>query len=184
MREPINIRGDAMISQHAPTQHAPTGVPQFLEPAPRCEPQAHSVAVHRPRTSRTTLRSPRTSPHNGTSGRTAVTAAAPTADGADQFWTRSLRLMLEALDRRRPPRQLAGVLAPTVLDLITRLAVAENPGRRLGGARLYRSHTQASSHDAAEVCATYRRGDRTFAIAGKVERNAAGNWAITALHLA
>ncbi|MDI9918915.1 Rv3235 family protein [Rhodococcus sp. IEGM 1379] len=165
----------------------------FLRPAPRSEPAADSVTIRRPsaRTERV-LGSPRKTPHNGTSGTdtsparpgsTDAITADPVAPGADIFWNTSLRLVLEVLDQRRNPLHLRALLSPTVLEIVRRLAISDNPTRDLGAARTHRTHVHAASPSAAEVCATYRRGNRTFAIAARIENTNAEGWMITALHV-
>lgn len=170
----------------------------FLRPAPRSEPAADSVTIRRPsaRTERV-LGSPRKTPHNGTSGTDAAPSrtsssrpastdtitADPVAPGADIFWNTSLRLVLEVLDQRRNPRHLKALLSPTVLELVRRLAISDNPTRDLGAARTHRTHVHAASPSAAEVCATYQRGNRTFAIAARIENTNAEGWIVTALHV-
>ncbi|MCD2103941.1 Rv3235 family protein [Rhodococcus erythropolis] len=159
-----------------------------LEPAPQFEPHAHTVVLSRPqcrpdrtqcRTDRM-LRRPRKTPHNGTS---AHTTPDPNAAGADIFWNRSLRLVLETVDRRRNPRQLKGVLTPTVLEVVARLYTSDSAARKMGGAAVHRTHVQAVSESAAEVCATYTRGTQTFAVAGRIDRADGTGWTVTALHM-
>ncbi|MCJ0903561.1 Rv3235 family protein [Rhodococcus sp. ARC_M6] len=173
------------------TNYSPHG---FLRPAPRSEPAADSVTIRRPsvRTERL-LGSPRKTPHNGTSGTSSTSpsrparadaiTADPVAPGADIFWNTSLRLVLEVLDQRRNPGHLKALLSPTVLELVRRLAISDNPTRDLGVARTHRTHVHAASPSAAEVCATYQRGNRTFAIAARIENTNAEGWIVTALHV-
>lgn len=99
------------------------------------------------------------------------------------FWNRSLRLVLEVVDRRRSPRQLSRILAPSVLESVARLAISDNPHHRSGSAAVHRAHTRAVSAQAAEVCATYLRGRKCYAVAGRVERTDEAGWTITALHV-
>lgn len=164
---------------------------RFLQPAPRCEPPADSITIRRPsaRTERV-LGGPRKTPHNGTSSTTISSTAErpaalaePVAPGADIFWNRSLRLVLEVLDQRRNPAHLKAVLAPTVMELVQRLSTSQNPARELGSALTHRTHVHAASAHAAEVCATYRRGGRTFAIAARIENPDDNGWTVTALHV-
>ena len=164
-----------------------------LEPAPQFEPHAHTVVLSRPqcqpdltqcRTDRT-LRRPRKTPHNGTSSHaTPVTGSPdPSPVGADIFWNRSLRLVLETVDRRRNPRQLSGVLTPGVLEVVARLYTSDYSARKMGGAAVHRTHVQAVSERTAEVCATYTRGKQTFAVAGRIDHADGTGWTVTALHV-
>ncbi|MDI9899694.1 Rv3235 family protein [Rhodococcus sp. IEGM 1409] len=175
----------------------------FLEPAPQFEPHAHTVVLSRPqsrpdrtqcRTDRT-LRHPRKTPHNGTSSHatpgpttpgpstSGPSSPDPSAVGADIFWNRSLRLVLETVDRRRNPRQLKGVLTPTVLEVVARLYTSDFSARKLGGAAVHMTHVQAVSERTAEVCATYTRGKQTFAVAGRIDHTDGTGWTVTALHV-
>jgi len=164
----------------------------ILEQAPHFEPHAHTVVLVRPqcrpdrmqcRTDRM-LHRPRKSPHNGTSPSAGFThAPEPRLAGADIFWNRSLRLVLETVDRRRNPRQLKGVLTPSVLEVVARLYTSDFSARKLGGAAVHRTHVQAVSESTAEVCATYTRGTQTFAVAGRIDRTDGRGWTVTALHV-
>ncbi|MDV6274221.1 Rv3235 family protein [Rhodococcus erythropolis] len=165
----------------------------FLEPAPQFEPHAHTVVLSRPqcrpdrapcRTDRM-LGRPRKTPHNGTSAHATPGPSSPdpSAVGADIFWNRSLRLVLETVDRRRNPRQLRGVLTPTVLEVVARLYTSEFSARKLGGAAVHMTHVQAVSERTAEVCATYTRGKQTFAVAGRIDHADGTGWTVTALHV-
>ncbi|WP_258956847.1 Rv3235 family protein [Rhodococcus globerulus] len=120
--------------------------------------------------------------HSGTSGQSGLTAE-PVAPGADVFWNTSLRLVLEVLDQRRSPAHLKSVLSPTVMELVQRLSISHDPTRRLGAARTHRTHVNTASPHAAEVCATFRRGPRTFAIAARIENTDNKGWMVTALHV-
>lgn len=95
----------------------------------------------------------------------------------------TLRLALEVLDLRRRPEHLKGFAERGVIDMVHRLARTAPPGRELGGAVLRRIHITSAGAAAAEICATYARGRRTLAIAGRFERRR-GEWVCTALHLA
>ncbi|MBJ7479138.1 MAG: hypothetical protein JHC75_15885 [Rhodococcus sp.] len=176
------IRGDVMEQDCA----------IILEPAPHFEPHAHTVVLVRPqcrpdrmqcRTDRM-LHRPRKAPHNGTSPSAGFThTPEPRLAGADIFWNRSLRLVLETVDRRRNPRQLKGVLTPSVLEVVARLYTSDFSARKLGGAAVHRTHVQAVSESTAEVCATYTRGTQTFAVAGRIDRTDGTGWTVTALHV-
>ncbi|MFC8933331.1 Rv3235 family protein [Rhodococcus sp. NPDC057135] len=103
--------------------------------------------------------------------------------GADIFWNRALRLVLETVDRRRNPRQLSGVLTPGVLEVVARLYTSDYSARKMGGAAVHRTHVQAVSERTAEVCATYTRGKQTFAVAGRIDHADGTGWTVTALHV-
>ncbi|MGG7102970.1 Rv3235 family protein [Rhodococcus sp. 24CO] len=177
------------IDQHVDKLHTPQ---RFLQPAPQCEPPADSLMIRRPsaRTERV-LGSARRTPHSGTSGHGGTPglsgisgpSAEPVAPGADVFWNTSLRLVLEVLDQRRSPAHLKSVLSPTVMELVQRLSVSHDPTRGLGAARTHRTHVNTASPCAAEVCATFRRGPRTFAIAARIENTDNKGWMVTALHV-
>ncbi|WP_182359320.1 Rv3235 family protein [Tomitella gaofuii] len=95
----------------------------------------------------------------------------------------TLRLVLEVLDLRRRPEHLEGFADTAVLGMVRKLARTSPPGRQLGSAVLRRIHIASAGPGAAEICATYVRGRRTLAIAGRFERKR-GAWVCTALHLA
>ncbi len=102
----------------------------------------------------------------------------------------AMRLVFEVLDRRRPPQHLRHLLAPAPLDLVRALARADAPGRRLGAAHLRRIHLQPVGTDAVELFGSYLRGDRTFAVAARIEpapppgaTGGRGGWMITSLQV-
>ena len=108
------------------------------------------------------------------------------ARDAAQFADAVLRRVLEVIDRRRPPAQLRGLLA---------IGLAESlPAARLhagssgsGAARLRRIRAfPVGRGDAAEVAASYTRGERVHAIACRVQRvstPAGPRWQLVALHI-
>ncbi|TSD48162.1 hypothetical protein FFI94_019915 [Rhodococcus sp. KBS0724] len=175
------------IDQHVDVHNTPQ---RFLRPAPQSEPPADSLMIRRaPARTERVLGSARKTPHSGTSGHSAASghsavqdrpAAEPVAPGADVFWNTSLRLVLEVLDQRRSPAHLKSILSPTVMELVQRLSISHDPTRGLGAAR---THVNTTSPHAAEVCATFRRGPRTFAIAAKIENTDNKGWMVTALHV-
>ncbi len=104
-------------------------------------------------------------------------AAAVFADAA-------LRRVLEVTDRRRPAAQLRSLLAPAQFDAVVSVARSgchEHPAvlRRV---RLRAVTVAGAEVTAAEVFATYTRGDRVRAIAGRVEL-VGGRWLVIALHI-
>jgi Family of unknown function (DUF6459) len=107
-------------------------------------------------------------------------AAATFADAA-------LRRVLEVIDRRRPIAQLRPLLTPPLLDMVFALTRTADPDKA-AVLRRVRLRTAAvddrDSHEplAAEVFATYTRGRRVRAIAGRIEVNA-GRWRVVALQV-
>lgn len=90
---------------------------------------------------------------------------------ASSFAERVLRLALEVLDRRRPVTQLCAVAEPRARAAIgTLLAEGLIPGRELGTAVLARVDIAMVHSTAAEVFASYDRGDQHFAIAARIVR--------------
>lgn len=98
-----------------------------------------------------------------------------------------LRRVLEVVDRRRPVGQLRGLLAASLIDAVQTLA--RHP--QAGGAAVLRrvrlrSTGSGAAQDlpvhAAEVFATYTRGPRVRAIAGRIEL-VAGRWQVVALQI-
>ncbi len=83
------------------------------------------------------------------------------------------------IDRRRPIAQLRPLLTPPLLDMVFTLARGAGPER---AAVLRRVRLQAAAVDerdphqavAAEVFATYTRGRRVRAIAGRIEVTTGG----------
>lgn len=105
-------------------------------------------------------------------------------------------MALEVVDRRRPPQQTRGAFPPHLSEMLRSLARSGVPGQDLGPARIHRLHVNpagptfedsdeaadADAHTDYEVCATYARGPRLFAVAARIRvtRTAA---ACTALRL-
>ena len=103
--------------------------------------------------------------------------AAAFADGA-------LRRVLEVIDRRRPPGQVRPLLADGLADSLQSLAGRHGP--RAARLRRVRAQPVRADGSAAEVSASYTRGDRLHAIACRVEQvgtGAARRWQLVALHL-
>jgi hypothetical protein len=103
------------------------------------------------------------------------------------FTARALRRVLEVADRRRPVAQLRTLLTPSLIDAVALLTRSRHVG---GTAVLRRVRLRAVSSEgsvdgetsAAEVFATYTRGDRVRAIAGRVEL-VGGRWVVVALQV-
>ncbi|MCZ8379349.1 Rv3235 family protein [Mycobacterium sp. CPCC 205372] len=109
-------------------------------------------------------------------------AAAPVApQPAALFADAALRRVLEVIDRRRPAAQLRALLAPPLLATV----VTHARLRHAAPARLRRVRLRAagSGSTAAEVFATYTRGERVRAIAGRVELVGPDRWQLVALQI-
>jgi Family of unknown function (DUF6459) len=108
----------------------------------------------------------------------------PPPRAATVFADTALRRVLEVVDRRRPVTQLRKLLAPTLIDAV----VAMTRTTPSGGAavlRRVRLRTVISADGeatAAEVFATYTRGSRVRAVAGRIDV-VGGRWLVTALHI-
>lgn len=110
-----------------------------------------------------------------------------------------IRMALEVVDRNRPPQQTRGAFPPHLMEMLRSLARDGVPGQHLGRARIHRLHVNpagappvdgagAGPVDGAaaatdyEVCATYARGPRLFAVAARI-RVTATTASCTALRL-
>ena len=107
-------------------------------------------------------------------------------------------MALEVVDRKRPPQNTRGAFPPHLVEMLRVLARDGVPGRQLGPARVHRLHIQAAAageggragagaeaeaeHVDYEVCATYARGPRLFAVAARI-RVTATRATCTALRL-
>jgi len=101
-----------------------------------------------------------------------------------RFADRSLRAVLEVLDRRRPVGQLAGIADPLVLAAVRTLVTGDlAPRRELGPAILAGVRVRPVGADAAELCAGYERGGRRFALAARAVRGRRTGWRLTALRV-
>lgn len=98
-------------------------------------------------------------------------AAAAFADAA-------LRRVLEVLDRRRPIAQLRPMLTPALMDMVFTMTRSAPPDK----AGVLRRVRIRGTDAAAEVFATYSRGHRVRAIAGRVESEQ-GRWRMVALQI-
>ena len=106
----------------------------------------------------------------------AARAAATFADAA-------LRRVLEVIDQRRPRAHLRGLLAPSLVDSMPAPRRCASGAARL---RRVRALPVDAAGTAAEVAASYTRGERVHAIACRVERRpGAGGltWQMVALHI-
>ncbi|MGS2809071.1 Rv3235 family protein [Nocardia sp. MW-W600-9] len=108
---------------------------------------------------------------------------AESAIGAERFAEQVVRLVLEVVDRRRQVDQLRSVTDPLVLAAVrTMLTQDLVPGRELGAAALTRVRVTTTDPGGAEIFASYQRGGRTFAVAGRIE-SARDRWRLVALRL-
>jgi hypothetical protein len=108
----------------------------------------------------------------------------PTVAG---FADAALRRVLEVIDRRRPIAALRPMLTPPLLDMVYTLA--RTPGTdKAAVLRRVRLRTaavdDAEPHQptAVELFASYTRGQRVRAIAGRIEVNQ-GRWHVVALQI-
>ncbi|OBF60795.1 hypothetical protein A5787_18685 [Mycobacterium sp. 852002-50816_SCH5313054-b] len=144
---------------------------------PQCRPSSHAPPRRRPPAPRRACTGP-------TAG-VAPLATVPMGQAA-AFADAALRRVLEVIDRRRPAAQLRPMLAPGLMDSV--LSIGRGRG---GAAMLRRTRLQPSGRrrpeTAAEVFGTYSRGDRTHAIACRVEQLPTGaggaRWLVVALHI-
>lgn len=112
------------------------------------------------------------------------TGELPPPRAAAVFADTALRRVLEVTDRRRAVAQLRTLLAPALFDAV---AASTRTGSGGGAAVLRRVRLRSAEvHDgeatAAEVFATYSRGRRVRAIAGRVEL-VNGRWLVVALQI-
>lgn len=90
-------------------------------------------------------------------------------------------MALEVVDRKRSPHNLRGAFPDHLVAMLGSLARSGVPGRDLGSARIHRLHIHPAGAGAAgdegradgesaeyEVCATYARGPRLFAVAARI----------------
>lgn len=103
---------------------------------------------------------------------------------AAQFADAVLRRVLEVIDRRRPPAQLRGLLAPGLTESLP--AARVHGGSGAARLRRVRAFPVGRHDDAAEVAASYTRGERVHAIACRVQKistPAGPRWQLVALHI-
>lgn len=93
-------------------------------------------------------------------------------------------MALEVVDRKRAPHHTRGAFPPHLVEMLRTLARGGVPGRDLGPARIHRLHINTADPGAPatrgphgsqtcgtseyEVCATYARGPRLFAVAARI----------------
>ncbi|WP_101948688.1 Rv3235 family protein [Mycobacterium sp. 3519A] len=94
------------------------------------------------------------------------------------FADAALRRILEVVDRRRPIPQLHRVVAPALIDTLTTLTrMPQNASASLGRVRV-----RMVDERTGELFATYTRGHRVRAIAGRIERRD-DRWRVVALQI-
>nr|WP_170219938.1 Rv3235 family protein [Mycolicibacterium hodleri] len=140
-------------------------------------PQPSPAALHRH-----TPRALRSVPATATVQPRTAERLPPRAAGV--FADTALRRVLEVTDRRRPVAQLRHLLAPALIDAVAASGRAESGGGAavLKRVRLRSAEVRDGEATAAEVFATYSRGQRVRAIAGRVEL-VNGRWLVTALQI-
>ncbi len=109
---------------------------------------------------------------------------APPPRAAAVFADTALRRVLEVTDRRRPIAQLRQFTSPALIDAVAVLArvVSADGAAVLRRVRLRAVESGSGEPTAAEVFATYTRGRRVRAIAGRVEV-VGGRWQLVALQI-
>ncbi|WP_278263110.1 Rv3235 family protein [Nocardia sp. AG03] len=105
------------------------------------------------------------------------------AEGAERFAEQAVRSLLEVIDRRRTLAQLDALVDQRVLSAVETILRRDlAPGRSLGAATAINVRLTSRETDAAEMFATYQRGKRTLALAGRVEITTRG-WRLVAMRL-
>lgn len=108
----------------------------------------------------------------------------PRRRAAAAFADAALRRVLEVIDRRRPMAQLRPLLVAGLVDSLLSAAARGTPGG--DPARLRRVRAQPVGDHAAEVAASYSRGERVHAIACRIEQFSTPTgprWRVVALHM-
>jgi hypothetical protein len=164
---------------------APATHPGLTAPIVDYEPEPAEITAARPRP----CPMPTPTALHRTGPRPLVPAGRPAREpplprAAAVFADTAVRRVLEVVDRRRPAGQLRNMVRPSLIDAIS--VLARNPSAE-GAARLQRLRLRAydatgAEPSAAELFATYTRGTRVRAIAGRIEV-VAGRWQLVALHV-
>jgi hypothetical protein len=168
----IPTRRTSFTSPVVDYEPPPVGVPA-VGPCPPPSPAA--LHRHTPRALR---------PVPATAAVRSHTGEPPPPRAAAVFADAALRRVLEVTDRRRPAAQLRPLLAPALFDAVV---TATRTGSLEGAAVLRRVRLRSTQvlhgeATAAEVFATYSRGRRVRAVAGRVEL-VDGRWVMTALQI-
>ncbi|RMI35129.1 Rv3235 family protein [Nocardia stercoris] len=166
------------------------GTRRSLSPAPSCEPPLTragtdttpgAALLDRSGTGRRhAVTTRRRTPHDGRSSSYGNGVESDAA--AIAFAERSLRMVLEVLDGRRPAPQLRPLAEPTVVAALETLLRTGAPARRLGPAQLAGVRVLPVAVGVCEVCGSYERGGRRFALAGRIVARRGGH-RLTALRL-
>jgi Family of unknown function (DUF6459) len=105
----------------------------------------------------------------------------PLPRAAAVFAEAALRRVLEVIDRRRPVGQLRPLLTQPLLDTVVTLSRSRSAA---AAATLRRVRLRSAGTDAAEVFATYTRGERVRAIAARIELTpGVDRWQVVALQI-
>ena len=168
---PFNVAGGPAPPINVAGGPAP---PYDVSVGPAACPAPTPAALHRP--TRRALRPVERVP--------ASTAPPPAAFA---FADAVLRRVLEVIDRRRPIAQLRPMLTPPLLDMVFALTRAAGPDKAAVLRRVRLRTAAVDEHQpqqptAAEVFASYTRGERVRAIAGRIEV-AEGRWRMVALQV-
>lgn len=104
-------------------------------------------------------------------------------------------MALEVVDRKRAPQNMRGAFPDHLVEMLRSLSRTGVPGRELGPARIHRLHMHPAGPAGPaeggqaeggpvdyEVCATYARGPRLFAVAARIRVTPTGA-SCTALRL-
>jgi hypothetical protein len=94
---------------------------------------------------------------------------------------RTVRLLVDVLDQRRPPRQVADLAAPRVLRYIA-AAPTESGGLR-GGVRLMTCRTAQPHEGAVEVAASIRMAGKRRALAASFSLVDFNRWLCTTIRI-
>lgn len=104
----------------------------------------------------------------------------PVPHSAVVFADAAMRRVLEVIDRRRPPSQLRPALTPTLVATVA--AHSRLPHAAPAVLRRVRLRMAGPGMAAAEVFASYARGERVRAVAARIELTA-GRWQVVALQI-
>jgi hypothetical protein len=93
------------------------------------------------------------------------------------------RLLVEVLDRRRPPAHIRPLVSAPVAEMVAELVRKSRHRRGQGAASLARVHAKLVTSEAAETMCTYGRDGRVLAMAARFElqRGRRQQWACTSL---